>query len=156
MAQTERLIPASPDRLFAVLSDPASYAHWVVGSDTIRAADRGWPAVGAKIHHRVGWGPLKLDDTTEVLAADAPRHLRLKARARPLGTAHVDLRLEAQGGSTLVTMTEDAGDPLTRLAFNPLTHHLVHRRNVESLRRLEELALGRGPATPDPPRSDGD
>ena len=145
MARTERLMAASPERVFGVLADPASYGHWVVGSDTIRDADDGWPAVGARFHHRVGWGPLKLNDNTEVLAVDAPYRLDLKAKARPLGTAKVSLHLERRGGGTLVTMIEDAGDPVTRLVFNPLTHLLVRGRNVESLRRLEELAVGAVP-----------
>jgi uncharacterized protein YndB with AHSA1/START domain len=141
MARNERLIAASPERIFSVLSDPASYAHWVVGSDTIRDADAGWPAVGTCIHHRVGWGPIKINDNTEVLAVDPPRRLQLKAKARPLGTARVTLELERRGAGTLVTMIEDAGDPLTRLVFNPVTHLLVRGRNLESLRRLGELAL---------------
>ncbi len=145
MARNERLIAASPERIFAVLSDPDAYGHWVVGSDIIRDADDGWPAVGTRFHHRVGFGPLKVNDHTEVLAADPPRCLQLKAKARPLGTARVTLTLERRGAGTLVTMVEDAGDPLTRLVFNPLTHLLVRGRNAESLRRLEELAVAREP-----------
>jgi uncharacterized protein YndB with AHSA1/START domain len=140
MARAERLIPASPERVFAVLADPESYGYWVVGSDTIRDADDGWPAPGTRFHHRVGWGPLKVSDSTEVVSVDPPHCLELRARARPLGTAHVLLRLERRGGGTLVTMVEDPGDPLTWLVFNPLTHALVRRRNAASLRRLEELA----------------
>jgi uncharacterized protein YndB with AHSA1/START domain len=146
MARTERLIPASPERVFAVLADPSSYAHWVVGSDTIRDADVTWPAPGSRFYHRVGCGPLKVNDHTEVLAVHPPDRLELRANARPLGTARVSLRLERRGGGTLVTMVEDPGDPLTRLVFNPLTHLLVRRRNAESLRRLEELALRAVPA----------
>jgi uncharacterized protein YndB with AHSA1/START domain len=141
MARNERLIAASPERIFAVLSDPDAYGHWVVGSDTIRDADEGWPAVGTRFHHRVGFGPIKINDHTEVLAVDPPNRLELKAKARPLGTARVILTLERRGGGTLVTMIEDGGDPLTKLVFNPLTHLLVRGRNVESLRRLEELAV---------------
>jgi uncharacterized protein YndB with AHSA1/START domain len=141
MARNERLIPASPERVFAVLADPDSYGHWVVGSDTIRDADDNWPAVGSRFHHRVGFGPLKVNDHTEVLESDPPNRLQLKAKARPLGTARVTMILERRSGGTLVTMVEDAGDPLTRLVFNPLTHLLVRGRNKESLRRLEELAV---------------
>ncbi|WP_272477425.1 SRPBCC family protein [Baekduia alba] len=140
MARNERLIPASPERVFAVLADPDSYGHWVVGSDTIRGADDTWPAVGSRFHHRVGRFPLALNDHTEVIAMEPGRRLELHAKARPLGTAHVALDLERRGDATLVTMTEDAGDRITRLVFNPLTHFLVKRRNDESLRRLAELA----------------
>jgi uncharacterized protein YndB with AHSA1/START domain len=140
MARNERLIPASPERVFAVLSDPDAYGRWVVGSDTIRDADPSWPAVGSRFHHRVGFGPLKVNDHTEVVAMEPARRLELRAKARPLGTARVALDLERRGGGTLVTMVEDAGDPLTKLLFNPLTHLLVRLRNGESLRRLEQLA----------------
>jgi uncharacterized protein YndB with AHSA1/START domain len=141
MARNERLIPTSPERVFAVLSDPDAYAAWVVGSEVIRDADETWPAVGSRFHHRVGVGPLKVNDHTEVTAMEPARRLELHAKARPLGTAKVALDLERRGGGTLVTMVEDAGDPLSRLLFiNPLTHFFVRRRNDESLRRLEDLA----------------
>jgi uncharacterized protein YndB with AHSA1/START domain len=146
VARNQRLIPASPERVFAVLADPSSYAHWVVGSDVVRDADPDWPAVGSRFDHRVGWGPLKVNDHTEVLACDPPRRLELHAKARPLGTARVVLELERRGGGTLVTMVEDAGDPLTRLVFFGLAHLVVRGRNKESLRRLEELALQRAPS----------
>jgi uncharacterized protein YndB with AHSA1/START domain len=140
MARNERHIPAPPERVFAVLADPRSYAYWVVGSDTIRDADPSWPAVGSRIHHRVGVGPLKIDDHTEVVAMEPGRRLVLHAKARPLGTARVELDLEPRGGGTLVTMVEEAGDPLSKLVLNPLTDVLVRKRNDASLRRLEELA----------------
>ena len=71
---------------------------------------------------------------------DPPRRLRLRAKARPLGVAHVVLELEPHPGGTRVTMIEDAGNRLTRLFFNPLTHLLVRGRNFESLRRLRDIA----------------
>ena len=51
------------------------------------------------------------------------------------------LLLASQGdAATHVTMREEAGDSLSRLAINPLTDWLVHHRNVESLRRLKRIA----------------
>ena len=47
--------------------------------------------------------------------------------------------LEPRDGGTHVTMTEVAGDRLSQLALNRLTDPLVHRRNVESLRRLRRI-----------------
>jgi Polyketide cyclase / dehydrase and lipid transport len=130
----------SVEHVFAVLADPTTYAYWVVGSDSIRDADQQWPAVGAKLHHRLGIGPFKLNDNTEVMEATAPVHLVLQARARPLGTARVQLDLVDCGNQTQVTMVEGPGDPLSRLFHNPLTDYLLHRRNDEALRRLGELA----------------
>jgi uncharacterized protein YndB with AHSA1/START domain len=141
VAITHQQIGAPVERIFAVLSDPQSYGDWVVGSDTIRDADRAWPAAGSRFYHRVGVGPLKLNDHTEVLEVDPPGKLVLHARARPLGTAKVTLLLVSQGdGTTRVTMREEAGDSLSRLGINPLTDWLVHHRNVQALRRLKRIA----------------
>ncbi len=140
MATTRRQMAVPPERVFAVLADPQNYADWVVGSDTIRDADPNWPALGTRFHHRVGAGPLKVNDHTEVIEVDPPRRLVLHARARPLGTARVAMLLQSRDGGTYVTMEETAGDPLSRLSINPLTDWLVHLRNVESLRRLARIA----------------
>ena len=154
MARNETTIRATPDEIFDVLSDGRSYGHWVVGSKEIRDVDAGFPAVGSRFHHRVGIGPLSMPDHTEVLACERPRRLELKAKARPLGTAHVTLELLAlPDGTTKVTLVEDAGDPLSRLIFLPFTHLLVRGRNVESLRRLKAMVEGRGPTMEEAARS---
>ncbi|HEU4655897.1 MAG TPA: SRPBCC domain-containing protein [Capillimicrobium sp.] len=140
MAATETFIAAPPDRVFEVLSDPECYARWVVGSDSIRDADPDFPAVGSRFHHRVGFGPLKIDDHTEVLDAHPPYRLELKAKARPLGTFRVVLLLSPRGEGTHVTMIEEPGDLLTSLLYNPVTHLLTRGRNDEALRRLKALA----------------
>ena len=140
MARNVALIPADPERIWAVLADPGSYAYWVVGSDTIRDADGGWPQPGTKIHHRVGVGPLKINDDTQVVESEPGRRLVLHARARPLGTARVELQLVPEGTSTRVVMIEGPDDRFSRLLHNPLTDRLLHRRNETALRRLSELA----------------
>lgn len=146
MARNDTIIRATPDQIFDVLSDGRSYGHWVVGSNEIRDVDAAFPAVGSRFHHRVGFGPLTRADHTEVLACDRPRRLQLKAKARPFGTALVTIELVAMpDGTTKATIVEDAGDPLSKLLFLPLTHLLVRGRNVESLRRLSAMAEGRGP-----------
>jgi hypothetical protein len=106
----------------------------------MRGADPGFPAAGTRFHHQVGVGPLHLNDHTQVLEVDQPRKLVLKAKARPLGTAIVDVTIEEEGHGSRVTMREDPGDTLTAFVFNPLTHLLVRGRNVESLQRLKRLA----------------
>lgn len=140
MARNVALIPADPERIWAVLADPGSYGYWVVGSDTIRDADGGWPQPGTKIHHRVGFGPLKINDDTQVIESEPGRRLVLHARARPLGTARVELQLAAEGTSTRVVMIEGPDDRFSRLLHNPFTDRLLHRRNEKALQRLGELA----------------
>jgi uncharacterized protein YndB with AHSA1/START domain len=156
VATNVAFFPVPPERVWAVLADPQSYAYWVVGSDTIRDADPTWPAVGSKLHHRVGIGPFKLNDNSEVLESFPPLRLVLQARGRPFGTARVRIELLEHDGGTRVTMSEGPGDPISRLFHNPLFDRLLRARNHESLRRLGELAgagddaarRGVGSATP--------
>jgi hypothetical protein len=140
MARNLAVIHAPVRDVFAVLADPKSYAYWVVGSDTIRDADPTWPAPGAKLHHRVGIGPFKINDNTEVLEVSEPWRLVLQARVRPLGTARIILELAEVGDGTRVTMTEVPGDRFSRLLHNPVTDRVLRRRNDVALRRLAELA----------------
>ncbi len=146
MARNDTFIDAPPERVFAVLADADAYGTWVVGSKYIRGADPGFPAKGTRFHHAFGVGPLTVKDHTVVVDVAPPRRLVLRAKARPFGTALITLIVDRDGSGSRVTIIVDAGDPLTRLVFNPLTHLLVKGRNVESLRRLKELAEGPRPA----------
>jgi hypothetical protein len=65
--------------------------------------------------------------------------VKLRARARPIGTAIVTLEVRPEDGGSHIAMYEAPGDPLSRLVFNTLTDPLVRRRNDESLRRLKAL-----------------
>src|SRR4028118_964875 len=105
----------SPAAVWGALADAGAYGEWgvgcqrtrraaaswaagtagggVVGSKRIRAADPSWPEPGSRFHHTVGVGPLSLDDHTESLEAHPPTLLRMRAKARPFGTAQVRLGL---------------------------------------------------------------
>ncbi len=146
MGRTTLTIDAPSARVFDVLSDPESYGVWVVGSKQVRDADAHFPARGSRFHHTVGFGPITVSDHTVVEELKRPQRIKLRAKARPLGTTHVTLELKRKGRSkTEVTMTEGPADPLSALVFyHPLTHLLVRGRNDESLRRLAELAAARG------------
>lgn len=141
MAINRIRIDAPPERVFAVLADWRAYSEWVVGSSVVRGVDPGFPAAGTRFHHEVGMGPFRLADHSEVVEVDPPHRLVLRARARPLGTAIVDVVLERSedGEGTEVTLREDPADPLSALVFQPLMHLLVRNRNSESLRRLKDL-----------------
>jgi uncharacterized protein YndB with AHSA1/START domain len=143
VATNRRYIPASPEAIWNVLADPAGYEYWVVGSKAIRDAEPDFPAPGSKFHHTIGFGPLTLRDHTEVLAAEPPRRLRLRAKGRPLGTATVEMQLTPGDGGTVVRMSETPDGPYSVLALNPAVHVVTKLRNAESLMRLEDLALRR-------------
>jgi hypothetical protein len=82
-------------------------------------------------------------DEVFAVLADPPHRLVLRARTRPLATAEIRLPLTACDQDTEVTMIETAGDPLSRLVFNPITDPLAHVRSVESLRRLRRIVESR-------------
>jgi uncharacterized protein YndB with AHSA1/START domain len=130
-----------PESVWDALADPGSYGYWVVGSKVIRDADADWPAPGARFHHTVGLGPLKTADHTEALEASRPRRLAMRARARPLGSARVELTMTPGAGGTLVEMSESPAGPTSALVVNPIVQLFTRGRNAESLMRLEELAL---------------
>ena len=140
MATNERFMRVSPAAVWDALADARTYGDWVVGSKRIRAADAAWPAPGSRFHHTVGVGPLSVDDHTECLEADPPSLLRLRAKARPLGTAQVTLELTPSDGGTFVRMTENPDGLSSLLGLSPLVHLLTMVRNAESLRRLETIA----------------
>jgi uncharacterized protein YndB with AHSA1/START domain len=138
-------MPVPSTAVWKALADPGTYGYWVVGSKVIREADVAWPTPGARFHHTIGVGPLKVSDHTESLQAEPPRLLRLRAKGRPLGTARITMEMTPQDGGTLVRMTETPDGLTAIMALNPLVHLLTKARNAESLMRLEELALRRAP-----------
>ena len=143
MATNRRFMPVPPEAVWEALADPSGYEYWVVGSKVIRDAEPGFPAPGTKFHHTIGFGPFTLQDHTEVLEAERPGLLKLRAKGRPLGTASVTLRMTPEDGGTTVEMVERPDGPYAILNVNPLLHLLTKVRNSESLMRLEELALRR-------------
>jgi NAD(P)-dependent dehydrogenase (short-subunit alcohol dehydrogenase family)/uncharacterized protein YndB with AHSA1/START domain len=143
MARNRVHIHATPEEVFAILSDPECYPRWVVGADKIRDYDEEFPEVGSRFHHKVGPGPVNIRDHTEVTELDPPRRLVLKAKARPLGTATIALDLEESEEGTEVLMEETPGDRLTSVFVgNPVADTALRVRNAEALSRLKRLVEG--------------
>ena len=143
MSVNERVIKAAPQAVWDVLSDGWLYPIWVVGATRMRAVEDSWPEVGAKIHHSAGVWPVVVDDNTEVLAAEPLRRLELRARGWPMGEAKVVIDLEDIGGSTRVTITEDAVAGPGTLVPGFVRQPMLKVRNVETLKRLAYVVEGR-------------
>ena len=143
MPVNERFVPAPTTAVWDALADPGGYAYWVVGSKVVRDADPAWPATGARFHHTIGVGPIKVSDHTRVLESRPPELLRLRAKGRPLGTATVTLELLPRHGGTVVRISESTDGIFAPVDWNPLFRLLTKGRNAESLMRLEELAMRR-------------
>ena len=141
MAIVQRTIQAPPDKVFAVLADGWSYSDWVVGTVHIRDVDASWPKPGAELHHKAGPWPLSLRDKSTVLSMQPDRELTVRAGLWPLGEAIVEIHLEPVGVSgTRVTIKEHFNAGPLRWVQNKLNDLVLHRRNVESLRRLSDIA----------------
>jgi len=141
VAVNEIGVDCSPSEVFALFADGWRYADWVVGAKRIRSVDPSWPAVGSRLHHTVGLGPLEVKDNTEVLEVEAPHRLLLLARFRPIGRARIKFELQPDdNGSCLVRMTEE----LLRAPewVHTIVNPTIHARNAEALRRLRVLLEG--------------
>lgn len=136
MSRNHRLVHASPEHVWEVLSDGWLYPLWVVGASRLRDADKDWPNVGSQLHHSVGVWPLLLDDSTEVLECDPGSRLLLRARGWPVGAAHVEITVEPAGEDTEISIREQAVAGPGALIPRPVQDPLLKWRNVEALRRL--------------------
>lgn len=141
VAIVQRTVQASPEQVFAILADGWTYSDWVVGTVHIRDVDEHWPAVGAQLHHKAGPWPLSLHDSSTVLAVEPGRSLKLRAGLWPLGSAIVRILLEPAGGGTRIVMEEDFEAGPLLFVRNKINDLVLHRRNIESLRRLNDIVL---------------
>jgi NAD(P)-dependent dehydrogenase (short-subunit alcohol dehydrogenase family)/uncharacterized protein YndB with AHSA1/START domain len=149
MAANRVHIRATPERVFAVLSDGARYPDWVVGASHATDVDADFPSRGSRFRHRVGLRPLTTTDYTEVTELDPPRRIVLKAKARPLGTATIELSVRELAGGAEVRMVETPGDRLTALVgSNRLVDTVLRVRNAEALGRLKRLVEERPVGAP--------
>ncbi|HEV7960918.1 MAG TPA: SRPBCC family protein [Actinoplanes sp.] len=141
MATVQRTVQATPDRVFAVLADGWTYSDWVVGTAHIRDVDAAWPAPGTTLHHKAGPWPISLEDSSTVVACEPDRSLTLKAGLWPLGQAWVHMELEPVGTTaTRVTLAEDFEAGPLRTLRSKINDLVLHRRNIEALRRLADIA----------------
>ena len=140
MSSNRRVLTATPDQVWDILSDGWLYPLWVVGASRMREVDEQWPAVGARLHHSVGTWPLLIDDSTEVRETSPGSMIRLRARTWPFGAAEVTLRLSPVGTDTEVTIEEQATSGPAARVPKVIQDPALGWRNVESLRRLAYVA----------------
>lgn len=143
MAKNVRIVHCSPQAVFDVLRDGWLYPTWVVGASRMRGEDRGWPAVGTKIHHSFGIWPFVINDTTTVLEYDEPRRMVIQARGWPVGEARVEVEVEPHPRGSRVTLRENPVKGPGSLVPGFIAQPGIWFRNHESIRRLGWVATGR-------------
>ena len=140
MATARTFIHAAPEDIFNVLSRPDTYEYWVVGCQQVRDSDSAWPEPGTSFEHRIGLGPLRIQDITTVVESTPPRRLVLRTRAWPLGETLVEMRMmPARDGTEVEMRQHPSAGPIARLD-NPLQQIFTALRDRECLRRLRRLA----------------
>jgi uncharacterized protein YndB with AHSA1/START domain len=139
MASAERTIELARDAVWAALADPRTYPSWLVGAKHIRAVDDSWPAPGSAFHHRVGFGPLTVDDRTTVMEVEPERLLVLRIRATFALQAIVRFELSDEAGGTHVRFEEEPARRLIGNLVRPVMDPVTHARNAASLDRLARL-----------------
>lgn len=142
MATNRRFLQCTPEDVFGVIANGWLYPSWVVGASRMRDVDYTWPSAGAKIHHSFGVWPALINDTTSILEWDPPRHVKLKARGWPIGSAHVVLDVAPRAGGCDVIINEDAVEGPGMLVPKPARTVAIKLRNAETLQRLAYLAEG--------------
>ncbi len=142
MSVNRTFVAAPPETVFAVLSDPPSYARFTVGTKRIRRFEPTWPEVGTTFHHTLGVGPLILRDLSRVVELEAGRRLVLRAQMRPLAVNRVafSLRPGHGGEGTDVEIEEYAIEGPAAAIWNPVLDGAMWLRNQELLRRLKKVA----------------
>jgi uncharacterized protein YndB with AHSA1/START domain len=136
MASAELVIEADRDAVWAVVADPETYPSWLVGAKAMRGVDPDWPEPGSRFHHRVGFGPINLDDHTTVMEVDPGRLLKLRIRATFAIQAVVRFELRDDPGGTHIRFEEEPARRLIGNLLRPVLDPLTHGRNVASLHRL--------------------
>jgi uncharacterized protein YndB with AHSA1/START domain len=144
VATNETTIDATPEQVFDVLMDAQAYPDWVVGAKEVRAVDPSWPEPGSEFHHKVGVGPVEIEDSTTMVAHERPSFVKLEVHAGPVGSGIVEMRLSpSDDGGTLVEMVEYPIEGPAETLDGPVEDVAIKARNLEALRRLKNLVEDR-------------
>lgn len=145
-ARNSSILSASPEDVFSVLEDPATYPEWLVGASRITDVDENWPELGSKFSHRIGFGPFVIPGSTSMRVLDRSSELVLGAGMGILGEAIVRFQLEAVPEGTKVTLEETLIRGAAKTAWGScrlLVGTALWGRNAISLSSLEQLVLER-------------
>jgi carbon monoxide dehydrogenase subunit G len=137
------IVAASPEDVFALLSDTARYSEWVTGTDAVTRTDG--PAVEGSTYDEINpvLGPWKAKTHWRVVEHEAPRRTRHETGDIPL-SSHFQVVMEVapEGDASRVAMTlrgEPALGPVGAV-FARLMQGQVKRDNRRSVEAFAELA----------------
>ncbi|GHH70994.1 polyketide cyclase [Streptosporangium violaceochromogenes] len=133
--------PASPERVFSVLTDWPRHGEWMLLTRARVTAGDGHSA-GSLLAAFTGVGPLGFLDTMEITGWDPPRAVAVRHTGRPVRGTGVFRVLPRDGGGSTIVWEEDLDPPfgaVGRLGL-PLVRPAGEALLRISLRRLARLA----------------
>lgn len=135
-------LPASPDRVWAVILDPHQLEHWVTIHRKLVSADAGPPRVGFKMEQRMAIRGAPVTVSWVLDECDEPHYAHWTGRGPARATASIEYRLTQVPDGTRFDYTNDFTPPmgpLGRLASSALMGGTPEREAQASLRRLQAL-----------------
>jgi uncharacterized protein YndB with AHSA1/START domain len=144
--RAERSIPAAPDVLWPLVSDPGRLPEWFTFAERVEVLD-GPEGAGQRRRQHGRWGK-KRSEIDQVITRWEPeralawRHEaeRLDGKTAPRFAASTDfsIELEPQGGGTLVRLhsAQQPAGPLRGLVIRAFGRREVSRSLQDSLERL--------------------
>ncbi|MFJ6657581.1 SRPBCC family protein [Streptomyces sp. NPDC091377] len=153
MAIRHQLIDRDPAAVWTVLSNPARYADWVVGTSDSAPRSGSWPDVGSSLSFTVTLGKRRAQGHTVVRRFEPPRHLELEAHT-PLGSARIALDIRTWGDETLVILDEHPLRGLGGALHNTVLDALLQLRHRQMLPRLARVVEQEHPVMQETPLDD--
>jgi hypothetical protein len=138
----ERQVSATPERIFAVLTDAVMLPAWVIGVTHLQRADPDWPQVGTRIERALGAWPLTISAITVSEGYEPLQLLRLRRRVPrwPDFLAEVAVLPTADGSRVrIVAASARRAVP----GVDTVLADLRRRRVDRSLARLADIAESR-------------
>jgi uncharacterized protein YndB with AHSA1/START domain len=106
-----RTIPASPDRVAAVMFDPARDPEWIGGARSVDPPSSNPTAVGARTTRHGGFMGRKFSWQTEVLEFQPDRLLDMRFIAGPMKGGGVTYRIQPVGNASQVSIRNTGPGP---------------------------------------------
>ncbi|MFD7288785.1 SRPBCC family protein [Streptomyces sp. NPDC059863] len=148
MAVRHQLIAREPVAVWRVLSDPARYADWVVGTARSFPGEGSWPEVGSSLTYTVRLGTKEFRGRTVVRRHEPPQWLELEAHSGPLGTARIAFDIRSWGDETLVIVDEHPLRGFAGTAHNLVLDAFLQIRHRGMLHRLAKAVVQDSPPSP--------
>ena len=136
MVELSNVIPASPDRIFSVLSDLNQAREWMPAIQKIEPLTQGTFRVGTSWKETRTAGKRMMESTIRVVQFDPNSKLGLQVDSKAM-TGYLEFNLLPQGGSTQVRYHgEMKGRGLMRLMTGTI-NRMMAEQDADLLERLK-------------------